>query len=512
MSGNDNNPFRWWVKKPLGVLTFVFMFFPLMLAGGTYLTNVSEMVGVTALWMEDFQMVSSCAFIGMAVFFPFMVRYLLVRDVKLMYVVGFSLLMVLNILLAHVENVVGLCVCCFLLGFVRVMLVLNTTFTIAPYAAGINTIEMFTTTAVPDKATEEKMTHMRNLTMPVLYLLIMFIVEVGNYIMAGIAYHYTWRHCYMLSNIVLGIGLLLVLLTMRFGKLKGEHFHIPWHTLGEFVLAITFLVAFCYTLIYGKTLDWFSSTRIWTSFCLTLLSLGTLIVVGTLKKTPYLDFHVFLYKNVWFGIALFTFTVLCNYGNTLIVSFIKIATPANGVHVGAQSLWCTVGVFVGLAISIVMIVRHVRFKFMFALGFALMSIANIYLYFEFQPQGAYERMVLPTIVNFAGMIIPYVVVCAYGMYHLRSWMLPTWLFLMLAVRNVAAPAINMAFYSNEMQCEQQYFATRFVADAPLLSDAPKVQQGVALMSLKSVAGGIIWLSGLSAIVIVACPRRWSLKS
>lgn len=110
------------------------------------------------------------------------------------------------------------------------------------------------------------------------------------------------------------------------------------------------------------------------------------------------------------------------------------------------------------------------------------------------------------------MIIPYVVVCAYGMCHLRSWMLPTWLFLMLAVRNVAAPAVNMAFYANEMQREQQYFATRGGADAPRLSDAQKVQQGAALMSLKSVAGGIIWLSGLSAIVIVACPRRWSLKS
>lgn len=149
---------------------------------------------------------------------------------------------------------------------------------------------------------------------------------------------------------------------------------------------------------------------------------------------------------------------------------------------------------------------------MFALGFAMMCAANIYLYFEFQPQGLYSRMVLPTVLNFAGMIIPYVVVCAYGMCRLRSWMLPTWLFLMLAVRNVAAPAVNMAVYSTVMQTLQQYFVTRFAQDAPSIGDATKVQQGVALMSMKRVSGGIVWLSAISAIVVVACPRRWSLRS
>lgn len=505
---NADSPFKEWVPKPLGIAVFLLMFVPLMFASGVYLGNISEMTGVTGLWTEDCQMIGSCAFIGMAVFFPFMVPYLQVRDVKLTYIIGFTVLVVLNILLARVESVVLQCVFCFVLGFVRIMLALNTTFAIAPYAVGINTLEMFTS----EGETDPKLAHMRSLAISVLYVIIMGLVELSNYVMAWIAYEYTWQFCYELSNIIIGCGAILVMLTMRFGEKKGTRYEIPWGMTGEFLLMIAFLCSTCFTLIYGKTLDWLSSPRIWLGLTISLLSLGAFIFMNTRKRKPYLDFHVFLHRNVWFGIVLFVLAVVCNYGNSLIVSFIKIATPANGIHIGAQSLWCAAGVIIGLLFSVLMIARHVRFKYLFAVGFATMCTANAFLYFEYQPQGLYERMIPLTVLNFAGMIISYVVVCAYGMCGLRPRMLPTWLFLMLAVRNVLSPSLNMAVYSSLMQERQQHFITRFVQDAPSLADAKKVQSSAALVSMKSVTGGIVWLSGICALAIFACPKRLSMKS
>lgn len=65
--------------------------------------------------------------------------------------------------------------CCFLIGFIRVALVLNTTFVIAPYLLGIQTLDMFL--YEPDSPEGAyKNDHARTILMPVLYCYILCIV------------------------------------------------------------------------------------------------------------------------------------------------------------------------------------------------------------------------------------------------------------------------------------------------------------------------------------------------
>lgn len=45
--GENNYPFFHWMPKPLGITLLILMFIPWMFSGGTYLTNVAEMVGTT---------------------------------------------------------------------------------------------------------------------------------------------------------------------------------------------------------------------------------------------------------------------------------------------------------------------------------------------------------------------------------------------------------------------------------------------------------------------------------
>ena len=68
--GENNYPFFHWMPKPLGITLLILMFIPWMFAGGAYLTNVAEMVGTTGLWMEDYQLISSCSFLGMSLLPP----------------------------------------------------------------------------------------------------------------------------------------------------------------------------------------------------------------------------------------------------------------------------------------------------------------------------------------------------------------------------------------------------------------------------------------------------------
>ena len=139
----ESFPFHSWMPKPAGVAVLLALFVPLFFSGGTYLSNINEMAGSMGVQTEEFQFLSLCASIGMSMVFPFMVPYLRGRNVKAVYIGGYAVLALLNVVCAVSRNLPLLALCSFLIGFVRVALVLNTTFVIAPYMLGINTLDMF---------------------------------------------------------------------------------------------------------------------------------------------------------------------------------------------------------------------------------------------------------------------------------------------------------------------------------------------------------------------------------
>ena len=145
-TGHSNAPFYDWVPKPLGILILMFMFVPPTFSGGAYLSNMAEMSGGLGLLTEEIQLASFFTSIGMCLFVPFMLQFLQVRRIKRTYTWCFGLLVPLNYICAVTTSVPVLLTACLLIGFVRVIVMLNCTFTIAPYLTGVNTLSMFTMT------------------------------------------------------------------------------------------------------------------------------------------------------------------------------------------------------------------------------------------------------------------------------------------------------------------------------------------------------------------------------
>lgn len=186
----ESFPFHCWMPKPVGVAVLLALFVPLFFSGGTYLSNINEMAGSMGVLTEEFHFLSLCASIGMSMVFPFMVPYLRGRNVKAVYIGGYAVLALLNVVCAVSRNLPLLALCCFLIGFVRVALVLNTTFVIAPYVLGINTLDMF----LHDPATASEAyrgEHARTVLMPVLYCYILCIVQFSNFVSAWVAYEFS---------------------------------------------------------------------------------------------------------------------------------------------------------------------------------------------------------------------------------------------------------------------------------------------------------------------------------
>ena len=92
----------------------------------------------------------------------------------------------------------------------------------------------------------------------------------------------------------------------------------------------------------------------------------------------------------------------------------------------------------------------------------LLLVADIYLYFQYQTESSFEDMVLVTVINYAGLFIPYDMLVPLGMKHLPVRYMTTFIFIFLFFRNALAPVAGMSVYTNWLQERQQHYVQRLV--------------------------------------------------
>ena len=521
MSEQKNNyPFHAWVPRPLGIMILLLMFVPPTFSGGAYLSNVNEMQGSMAWWTEDTQLASFFTSIGMCLFPPFMVPFLQMRRTKQTYIVCFLLLMVLNAVCAFTTSLPMLVAACLVTGFVRVVVILNCTFTIAPYLTGMDTLSMFTMKEEPSPGIQYQLERKRTFLMPVLYFYILFIAQLSNILTAWFAYHFRWQDAYLAVIGMLMVAVVIILITMPDEEKKAPS-NSPWgerRKVPEMLLMAVALCSMTYVLIYGKTLDWWDSSYIVWAFSLLLISIGLFILLALRRgDVAYLPLGVFSYRYVAMSMLLFLVCMIFNSANSFVMTFARISTSADNVQVSSLSLWAIVGCLVGLVLSLLLIVRKVHFRWIFSLAFLLMAASNAYLYFQYQTEGMFHNLWLPMLLNFTGLLMLYSLVAAWGMKGLPSRYLATFVFLMICMRNAIAPVVGTSIYSNALYHRQQYHVTRLSQDVDALSsDARhlppavlkgKVMQQATLVAMKDVSGTTVAGLTATAILVLFLPYR-----
>lgn len=459
-SPRDNRPFYDWMPRPLGILILMFMFIPPTFSGGAYLSNLSEMSGALGMLTEEIQLASFFTSIGMCLFVPFMVRFLQLRRIRQTYLWCFGLLISLNYLCAVTTSLPVLLTACLAIGFVRVIVMLNCTFTIAPYLTGVNTLAMFTMTETPTPEAQYRMERMRTFLMPVLYCFILLIAQSSNIVTAWFAYEYHWQDAYYVVIAMLLVAMLLVVVTMPDEANPGPY-HIEWRKVPELILMAIALCCMAYLLVFGKTLDWFDSTKIRLATAGMLVTTGLFLLVSVRNgDDAYLPLGVFRYRNIWMSMLLFLLAMIFNSANIFVGTFAKISTPVNNLQSASLSGWAIAGCVLGLVISILLVLKKVRFRTIFIIALLFMGLSNCLMYFQYQTEGLFSNMVWPTVLNFTGLLMLYSLVAAFGMKSLPARYLVTFVFLMIWMRNSIAPVIGASIYSNTLNERQQYHITR----------------------------------------------------
>ena len=126
--------------------------------------------------------------------------------------------------------------------------------------------------------------------------------------------------------------------------------------------------------------------------------------------------------------------------------------------------WVMVGYTVGLIFAVIARGMNVHLKWMYALGFVFIGAYAIFMYFEVQNDGMYERMKWPIIIRSTGMMLLYSLISTIANQRMPYRFMSTWVCIMLTVRMVIAPCIGSALYGTVLQHRQQYYITRYAQD------------------------------------------------
>ena len=83
-----------------------------------------------------------------------------------------------------------------------------------------------------------------------------------------------------------------------------------------------------------------------------------------------------------------------------------------------------------------------KYVYYFMMGFFFLSLSAVFMYFEVQTAGVYERLKYAVIIRATGMMILYALTAAYANQRMPFKYLSTWICIMLTVRMVVGPSIG----------------------------------------------------------------------
>lgn len=458
----QNYPFYDWVPKPVGILILILLFIPILTVGGVYSANSGEMMSGLGILSEHIQFVGFVTSIGMAAFAPFFYDLVRIRREKLMCLVGFSIMYLLSYVCAVTESIFLLALCSLIMGFLRMVLMMVNLFTLIKYAFGMEATRNITPGNEPsDEEGWDRLDREKSTSMPIIYLFFMILGQVGTALTAWLAYEYEWQYVYyfMMGTILLSI--LIIFITMPFHSYPGERFPITFSKFGNVVVFSCMITCFIYILVYGKTLDWFDDPTIVRAALLTLLFGAIFIYLESSRRSPYFLMDLFKLRTINMGVILFLLLMILNSSAMFVNVFTSIGMKIDNWQNAALGNWCVVGYIIGAILSIALGSRGVHLKYLFAIGFLLLGCSALFIYFEVQSAGLYDRMKYPVIIRAAGMMIIYSLTAVHANQRMPYKYLSTWICVMLTVRMVIGPGIGTAIYTNLLQERQQHYVTRY---------------------------------------------------
>lgn len=465
-----NYPFYNWVPKWLGILILVLMFIPILTVGGVYSVNSTEMMGGLGIISEHITFTNFATSIGMAAFCPFLYRLVVIRREKMMCLAGFSMMYVLSYICAETDSIFLLALCSVLMGFLRMVLMMVNLFTLILYAGRIEAYLKIKPGLEPvDGEGWDKLDIERSIAQPGIYLFFMILGQLGTSLTAWLAYEYEWQYVYYYMMGMLLVCILVIFVTMPYHRFQNKRFPINFRQFGNATLFCIPLVCFTYVMVYGKVLDWWDDPTIRMAAITSVLTGALFFYMESTHRSPYYLVGVLKLRTIRMGVLFYFLLMFFNSSAMFVNVFAGIGMKLDNWQNASLGNWTMLGYFIGGMITIFLSMKKVHFKYIFAGGFIMLGMAALFMYFEVQTDGLYERMKYPVIIRSTGMMMLYSLIPTYATQRMPYKFLSSWICTMITIRMVIAPSLGAAVYTNALQERQQNYVTRYAQDVDLLN-------------------------------------------
>ena len=465
-----NYPFYNWVPKWLGILILVLMFIPILTVGGVYSVNSTEMMGGLGIISEHITFTNFATSIGMAAFCPFLYRLVVIRREKMMCLAGFSMMYVLSYICAETDSIFLLALCSVLMGFLRMVLMMVNLFTLILYAGRIEAYLKIKPGLEPaDGEGWDKLDIERSIAQPGIYLFFMILGQLGTSLTAWLAYEYEWQYVYYYMMGMLLVCILVIFVTMPYHRFQNKRFPINFRQFGNATLFCIPLVCFTYVMVYGKVLDWWDDPTIRMAAITAVLTGALFFYMESTHRSPYYLVGVLKLRTIRMGVLFYFLLMFLNSSAMFVNVFTGIGMKLDNWQNASLGNWTMLGYFIGGMITIFLSMKKVHFKYIFAGGFIMLGMAALFMYFEVQTDGLYERMKYPVIIRSTGMMMLYSLIPTYATQRMPYKFLSSWICTMITIRMVIAPSLGAAVYTNALQERQQNYVTRYAQDVDLLN-------------------------------------------
>lgn len=464
-----NYPFYNWVPKWLGILILVLMFIPILTVGGVYSVNSTEMMSGLGIISEHITFTNFATSIGMAAFCPFLYRLVVIRREKMMCLAGFSMMYVLSYICAETDSIFLLALCSVLMGFLRMVLMMVNLFTLILYAGRIEAYLKIKPGLEPvDGEGWDKLDIERSIAQPGIYLFFMILGQLGTSLTAWLAYEYEWQYVYYYMMGMLLVCILVIFVTMPYHRFQNKRFPINFRQFGNATLFCIPLVCFTYVMVYGKVLDWWDNPTIRMAAITAVLTGALFFYMESTHRSPYYLVGVLKLRTIRMGVLFYFLLMFLNSSAMFVNVFAGIGMKLDNWQNASLGNWTMLGYFIGGMITIFLSMKKVHFKYIFAGGFVMLGLAALFMYFEVQTDGLYERMKYPVIIRSTGMMMLYSLIPTYATQRMPYKFLSSWICTMITIRMVIAPSLGAAVYTNALQERQQNYVTRYAQDIDLL--------------------------------------------
>ena len=465
-----NYPFYNWVPKWLGILILVLMFIPILTVGGVYSVNSTEMMGGLGIISEHITFTNFATSIGMAAFCPFLYRLVVIRREKMMCLAGFSMMYVLSYICAETDSIFLLALCSVLMGFLRMVLMMVNLFTLILYAGRIEAYLKIKPGLEPvDGEGWDKLDIERSIAQPGIYLFFMILGQLGTSLTAWLAYEYEWQYVYYYMMGMLLVCILVIFVTMPYHRFQNKRFPINFRQVGNATLFCIPRVCFTYVMVYGKVLDWWDDPTIRMAAITAVLTGALFFYMESTHRSPYYLVGVLKLRTIRMGVLFYFLLMFFNSSAMFVNVFAGIGMKLDNWQNASLGNWTMLGYFIGGMITIFLSMKKVHFKYIFAGGFIMLGMAALFMYFEVQTDGLYERMKYPVIIRSTGMMMLYSLIPTYATQRMPYKFLSSWICTMITIRMVIAPSLGAAVYTNALQERQQNYVTRYAQDVDLLN-------------------------------------------